>query len=185
MATIITEFEHPVFYSKGTSGASAIVGYADGVNRVVRYKFTTPAIGASKFTFSKPSITVYSNSIGSSEKLRFYVTDDPASYANAGANAEYHGTVSVSGNTATGSADITLLPNKEYYLFIFPGFASYGAYNWNYPPTITVTLDGGAGLVYIKKGSEVKKHQAYVKKGSTWQHLIPYKKEGSSWDLLT
>lgn len=179
-------YSKAVFYSKGSSGAGAFVGY-DNENRVVRYTFTTPPDGASKFSFLKDGITV-GISINSGEILRFYVTDDPTSHVNAGVNSEYHGTVTVSGSgskTLEGEANIILLPNKEYYLFIFPGFTTDGGYSWNYPNYITLNLSGGAGITYIKQGSEIKTYQAYVKRGSDWKLCLPYKKKDDSWNLLT
>lgn len=184
MATTFTTLDY-TFFSNGTSGASAIVGYADSVNRVVRYKFTTPDVGASKLSFSKVDITEYNNTIGDGENLYFYITDDPTGHANAGASAEYHGTVSVSNNTATGEVNITLLPNKDYYLFLFPGFASYGAYNWNYPAEITLTLEGGAGLMYIDSGAAMEAYQIFIEDGSNWYLYMPYVENGELWDLLT
>lgn len=179
MATSFTSLDY-VFYKAGASGASAIVGYADSVNRVVRYKFTTPDEGATKISLRKGSLSEYDSSVGSAEKLRFYVGTDSASHKNAGKSAEYHGQLTVSSGVATGEAEINLLPNTDYYLFIFPGYASYGAYNWNYPGSITVTLEGAFGLVHIDTGSEIVEAIPYVDDGTQWNRCLPYVDNGSA-----
>ena len=171
------------FYNDGSGGASEIVGYADGVDRIIRYKFTTPAEGATKLSFKKKNVNEYDSSIGSSEKLRFYVGTDSQSHKNPNATTrdEYHGTVAVSSGTATGSADILLLPNTTYYLFIFAGYTTYGAYYWNYAGSMDLTLDGAAGLVHIDTGAEIITAMPYIDNGTDWQLALPYADDSTSW----
>lgn len=130
MATV-TLSNPPVYYSGGSSGASAAVGYANSKNRVARYTFTSPASGASHVdvVFLDPYLGG-----GSYPNLRFFIGTDPDSHANAGAGSTYTGDLTFSIETVftyKGSADIMLLPNTAYYLWVFPADTTYGWWHWN------------------------------------------------------
>lgn len=184
------------FWSNGYGGASRIVGYADGVNRVVRYKITTRDyvanrdVGASKFSFVRTGSTEYGGTPTSQgEKLRFFIGTDPNSHLNAGVNSEYHGeatAVRQSDGTYTITSEtinIVLLPNTTYYLFIFPGFASYGAYTWEVPVSqVSLTFDGGAGVVRIKEADQELITVPMVKKDGELVQLSAMTKSGD--DLI-
>lgn len=190
MATAIESYE---FYSKGASGASQIVGNSgDGTAnpRVVRYTFTTPAEGASEISFSKYRISAYSDSSSTSEKLRFYISDDPDAYKKADATYTYHGTLELTAGdgwyTAEGSAsNLILLPNTTYYLFIFPGHTSFGLWYWNYPADISLTLSGAAGIAWIciAEDCAVILHVIYIQ--GEWKLVIPYIWDGQMWKLCS
>lgn len=178
------------FYSDGGGATSRIVGVEGGRNRLVRYAFTTPGEGASAV-----SMKFYCDGEqtgASNVPLRFYIGTSATSHANAGANSEYHGTLTKTtgkeGAVFTGELDILLLPNTTYYLWVFPGISptnNYGYYNW-YPHldsglVNTLTLSGGAGLVYI----DGEAYQCYIDNGSGWDLHIPFIDNGSGWDMCS
>ena len=174
-----------LYYKAGSSGVSAIVGYESKSNRVARYKFTAPATGASSVSFSLGHI--YFGEGNQSNAVRFAITTSASSHANAGSGSSYSGTVSltISGGiyTATGSVNMILMPNTDYYLWIFPGAASYSWWYWSSPATLTVT--GGAGLVYIDNGSRMVPAIPYIDTGTKWVQAMPYVDTGGTWKLCT
>lgn len=128
MATITTS--EPEFYQDGTSGASAAIGYADNVNRVARYSFSTPADGASKIDISGLRVSKGDGAYAS-VGFGFFVTDDANSYANAGEGSSYHGklTFAVENGVCYGKGSVSglnLLPNTTYYIWVFPLSKKYG-----------------------------------------------------------
>lgn len=181
MATIA--LSNPVYYQKGNSGVSAVIGNEDVTsNRNVRFEFTSPNTGASKISFS----IHYGYLMGSSSQktMRFYIGTSPDSHANAWKDSEYHGEVKATTTddfayTFTGEADIVLLPNTKYYLWIFPGDTGDG---WCYyglvPDTSTIETTSG-GVVYI--GGEP--YQVYIGNGTGWDMAIPQLGNGTGWDV--
>lgn len=165
------------FYIGGQSGASRVVGNDwrndAAINRVARYTFTAPAEGTSgiSLTFNTGGL-----SDGSSVPIRFYIGTDPESHVNAWSDSAYTGelTPSDDGKTFTGEAQLLLLPNTTYYLFVFPGSKTYGYYTWyryGYEIGLTLTLTGGAGIVYV--GGVM--YQIYVGNSSGGADLrLPY-----------
>lgn len=185
MATAIESYE---FYIKGSPGASQMVGM-EGTSkpRVVRYSFTTPVEGASAISFSKDRISAYSDSSSTSEKLRFYISDNPDAYINADATYAYHGTLELTAGdgwyTAEGSAsNLILLPNTTYYLFIFPGYTSSGLWCWNYPASFSLTLSGAAGIAWIYIAKDCAVLLCIYVQGE-WKLVIPYIWGDQMWKL--
>jgi hypothetical protein len=187
MATIT--LSNPTYYQKGVSGVSAVVGNESvNSNRNARFEFTSPSEGASHIEFS----IYYGYLIGQSSKktMRFYIGTSSTSHANAWKDSEYHGEVMATDSgdvtTFTGEADVRLLPNTKYYLWIFPGDTGDG---WCYygvvPNTCTLETTGGVGLVYIDNGTGWDAYQVYIDNGTTWDLYVPYIDNGSSWDLYT
>ena len=140
------------FYAGGSSGASRVVGIESKQTRVARYSFSVPA-GATgiSFTFNTGGVAG-----GSAIPLRFYIGTDPTSHTNADASASYTGelTLGADGKNFTGSAEMLLLPNITYYLFVFPNGTTtdhYGYYTWYKGSDCihTFMLTGGAGIVYV------------------------------------
>lgn len=174
-----------LYYKNGSSGVSAVVGYESKSNRVARYKFTAPATGASSVSISIGHL--YFGEGNNTVPIRFYITTSSSSHANAGASAAYHGklTFTVSGGvyTATGSANVLLMPNTDYYLWVFPGAATYSYWWWSSPATVTVS--GGAGLVYIDNGSRLVPAIPYIDTGTQWVQAMPYVDTGGSWKLCS
>ncbi len=147
MATNITTGK-PLCYEAGASGASYVVGYESKHNRVVRYAFTTGSGGASEISVSIPNYTKNSDSGSDSAPLRFFIGTSPTSHANAGADSEYTGalTMTTAGGYYhfTGTAKIILAPNTTYYLWIFPGSTAYGWWWVASQGTATVTVHTAA-----------------------------------------
>ena len=139
MATI--NLSSVVFYRAGVSGASTVVGYESKTNRVARYAFVAPSNGAASVSLNFAGTWPGS---GATPSLRFYIGADGESHINAGADAEYTGTLALQadGITWTASADILLLPDKTYYLFVFPATTTFGWYQW--AGTSTLTTAGGS-----------------------------------------
>lgn len=179
MATITTGAA--LYYKKGTSGVSGVVGYESSSNRVACYKFTSPAAGASSVTVSIRGVSLGGGS--SSAAIRFCISTSDTSYANAGSTYSYQGTLTMSQSsgtyTASGSANVMLQPNTVYYLWVFPGTTSYGWWYWNSPATVTTA--GGAGVVYIDNGTRMVPAIPYIDNGTTWVQAIPYIDNGTEW----
>lgn len=182
----ISDYE---FFKAGEGEAGSIVGYSAG-NRVVRYKFTAPDEGASALSFTKKNVGD-EGALSAGATLRWYVTNDPDSHKDAGPDSEYHGEVTLSDKdgtyyTAKGSADnLVLLPGETYYLFVFPGTSVKKYYWWNYPTTITLTLSGAAGLVWIHNGTDAMKALLHIYTDGTWKIAIPYIHDGIKWKICS
>lgn len=170
---------NPYYYQKGIGGVSAVVGHeGGGSSRVVRFDFTSPSAGANHIAFS----VWYGYLMGQSSQkpLRFYIGTSDSSHANAGSSAEYTGEVTVTESaekyTFTGSADILLLPNTKYYLWIFPGDTGDG---WCYyglvPNNCTITTTGQSTYkLTISQGTgstiTVKRNGTTLSNGATINH---------------
>ena len=172
-------------YAGTSESTQKIVGYNGGKNYVVRYAFTTGSEGASSVSWE-----LGGNSLGggTAQTLRWYITTSSTSHINAGATTtKYHGNAKssvVGGYTVfSGSADIVMLPNTTYYLWIFPSVATYGFYWLTANEKATLTISGAAGLVRIDSGSAFEAYQCYIDNGSAWEAYMPYIDNGSSWDL--
>lgn len=175
-------------YIGGDTATSAIVGYESSKNRVMRYMFETDSDGASHIYVELTNLYFRSGNIY--QDICWYIGTDANSHKNANASAGSASmgklTFGSSYHAAEIDADVILLPNTTYYLWLFPSVSTYSCYDISTNSTDnTLNMTGSAGLVYVKSGSEMKKCQAYVKSGSTWKLHIPYKKNGSSWEMLT
>ena len=150
MATKIKLIGPPAYYKDGVSDASPVVGIADGVNRVARYTFTAPAVGATSVEVYLPYHSLGSGS-GTQPALRFYIGLDASDHANAGSDASYTADLVLdtkTWNSYSGSAQVTLLPSKTYYLWVFPSTTKYGWWHWNgYAEDAAITVDGAAASV--------------------------------------
>lgn len=185
MANITTTAK--VTYNGGsTSGAQQIVGINSSKNQVVRFTFKTDSNGASSVYWALPN---NSKGSGTAPALRWVISTDASYYANAGASTtSYNGDVTVNndgyGNlTFTGYANMVLVPNTTYYLWIFPNTTKYGFYYLTTNQQATVTTGGSAGVVYIDNGSSWDAYQCYIDNGSSWDLYIPYIDNGSSWSV--
>ena len=115
----------PTFFWAGVIGASAVVGFESGVTRVARYSFTAPPGGASQVSLTLTGLHFTTGSGGiRPTAFRFYIGTDPDSHKNAGASDECSGLLEITGTDAAGTASVLLLPETEYYLFLFPNTAS-------------------------------------------------------------
>lgn len=186
MAIIVTT-EKQTYTGGVLEISSQIVGYALSKNRVVRFTFATDNIGASHVSwFLENNYLATTNA----PSLRWYMGTDPASHVNAGAStATYCGEVTATTNEGvtklSGDADIVLLPNTAYYLWIFPSTANHGYYNLTELQQARVTPSGGAGLVFIDNGSTLEAYQAFIDNGTGLDLCLPYIDDGSKFNLHT
>lgn len=172
-----------VFFNNGVSGASDVVGVSSGNNRVVRYKFISPPEGASSV-----SISIENSSAGNGSTpaaLRFYIGTDPNSHINAGSTSLYTGDFVAKPASAyytyTGEADILLLPEETYYLFVFPATTTFGWMYWYVAASLTAI--GGAGLVRIYTKSGWVMATPYIDTGKDWNRVLTYIDTGNSWAI--
>lgn len=183
MATIASSAK--TTYVGGTvESSSQIVGYS-GKNRVVRFEFTTDAIGASSVAWS---LTGNYAGEGTLPALRWYIGTSATSHANAGASTTtYNGAVTATKEdgayTFSGSADIVLLPNTTYYLWLFPATTQSGYYNLTEKRQANLTTEGGAGQVYIKNVSGRDPYQAFISNGTSLELYQAFVSNGTSLDM--
>lgn len=120
------------------------VGY-DGSPIVGRFAFTTPATGATSFSFTTE--TYYCIDDGYYEpSLHFAISTSSTAYINKASSEGY----AAGGNfwdypgamNSDGSKSVQLLPNTTYYLWIFPATSNYG--RWKIT-SVSVTLSGAYG----------------------------------------
>lgn len=133
----------PTFYKAGDSGVSRVVGYESKCNRVARYAFVTPAAGASSV-----SLTFSNMDFGNGTKpetLRFYIGTEADSHVNGGADSDYTGILQAHAGSSieytdfSGTAEIILLPDTAYYLFVFPDSTTWGWYYWDGNASLAVS----------------------------------------------
>ena len=125
----------PVFYRAGVAGVSPVVGVESNCSRVARYSFTAPATGACAVSVDLAGAVFVEGT--RPQRLGFFIGTDPVSHANGGTPTGY-----LTGEFS-GSAELLLLPNTRYYLFIFPVTADYGWYTLELA-TVTLTASGGS-----------------------------------------
>lgn len=174
MATI--NLTNAVYYSAGKSGASAVVGYESRTNRVARYAFVTPSTGATSVSLNFTGTWPGNGAVPS---LRFYIGTDADSHVNAGADSTFTGALKMQtdGITWTAAADILLLPDKTYYLFVFPATTDFGWYQW--AGTSTLTTSGGSYSVPTLSASTVAMGGSVTintnRNSTAFTHTITYK----------
>lgn len=164
MATI--NLSEPIFYKAGESGASKIVGYESSSRRVARYMFTAPSTGAKGVSLKLYTAGRYS---GSHIPIRYYIGTSATSHANAGAESEYTGELTLSTSdyiTFTGSASILLLPNTTYYLWIFPGEDTWGTYQWENANNAS-NIETSGSTTYVLSISQGTGSKITVKRNGT------------------
>lgn len=171
----VIELTDGLFYREGQSATTMAVGneWADdrAISRVARYTFTAPSEGAQKV---KVTFHTGGRSAGDSHiPIRFFIGTDPDSHANAGATYEYTGELTLESDwiTFTGEADVLLLPEKTYYLWVFPGNDEvYCYYYWDrYTYKQTLETEGSACVVSV------------VRNGAWWLALIYCTYKGNWW----
>lgn len=192
MATINLDINQAVFYRGGIGGGVSQVVGTDLLNgsyttRVARYTFTAPEEGALRVNLTFYSAGMLDNS--SKIPLRFFIGEDPGSHANAGSTYEYTGELTMGSDnfTFTGEADVLLLPNTTYYLWVFPGRDdAYGCYYWNrYNMAPIVETSGSAGVIYLDNGTTVEPYLLCIDDGTDWYLLLLHVEDGSDWYMLS
>lgn len=175
-------------FEAGSASSQKIVGRASSKNWVARYAFTTDAVGASSISWA-----VRLNSLAGGSQtagLSWAISADANNYANANAANGYvpNGSVTIASDgtgylTFSGSANVILLPNTTYYLWIYPTTTTYGYFYLTSNEVATLTTSGGAGLVSILSGSSWNDHLVYIYDGAGWALYLPYIYTGSGWEL--
>jgi hypothetical protein len=165
---------------------------------VMRYKFTTTSTITSKINLIKASFDLDVNYVNNKidNQIMFYITDDPDShkyaYYVAGRNeVAYDGYLNLTRETGTGyytgtgSVEKTLLPNTDYYLYLFADFTSnkkilYTVYNSAY---ITIELESAEAkiVMQIDLGNSFVSVVPCIDMGNTWKTLQPYIENGYEW----
>ena len=115
------------------------LGY-DAFPLVGRFKFHTPATGAESLTFASSAYVVYGGYYPD-QGFNFLVTEASTGYESKWGKDIGTQTVK-SGNSMTGSVTIDLMPDRDYYLWIWP--RGNQAYRIE-PGSISVTVDGVYG----------------------------------------
>lgn len=165
-----------------------ILGINGGRNCVARYSFTTGTGGANSVSWSLTNN--YDSGYGTMPPLRWYIGTSDSSHIDAGADkTTYHGDVTATyyggSYIFSGEADVVLLPNTTYYLWIYPNTTAYGFYNLGNKQTVTLETYGAAGLVYIDSGKGFEAYQIYIDNGTKWELYMPYISNGSKFELFT
>lgn len=161
-----------VYYQNTTAGVSEVVGYESGTKRAVRYTMTAPKEGANRVSLT---FAGFSLGGGAYPSLKFCVTTNSDTYETSESST---GSLALSSDkkTYSGSASITLLPNVEYYVWIFPGTTTYGYLWWQTLfVTSTFTTSGSARSIIIDKTSGVLGEQYII---NVTQYI-----EGSTYDI--
>ena len=123
-------------YRGKLSSLGPCVGYepAHGTPSVMRYKFTTDEKGATSISFKTSNCDLAHSTYGDDSagdtiaKIRFSVTSQATGFENyVGSKGTLCGYSY--GNYLKGEQDIDLLPNTDYYLWIYPNFKSYAVWN--------------------------------------------------------
>jgi hypothetical protein len=178
MAEIV--LSNAIFYKAGSSGVSAIVGYESGTTRVARYTLVSPATGASHVALQFNNNLPFGDGTVP-ETLRFYIGTSETSHANAGASSEYTGTLTYTKvyteYNYSGEADIVLLPNTTYYVWLFPASTATKYLQWNTAPgAATATATGGAISVLTCGNGTLGKSQilTVTKYADSFTHTITY-----------
>ena len=143
------------FYGGTSDSGSAYVGTSYNGNSqevcTTRFKFTTPATGATSLTFKTSKALCDVNGAGqqsydSIAYIRFAVTTSSTQYKTTKGNSGYSASYSGSGDGyIQGSLTIDLLPNTVYYLWVFPG-SSYAGWTRHKLESCTVTVSGTYGV---------------------------------------
>ena len=176
------------YYRSGVQQSSGYVGTLgyDGGPVVGRFQFTTPNTGASSFSFSSTTLGPTGSTTGSSgdpTAFRWAITE------NASVNIGKYGTdgytVAVDWGdpnhlTSNGSKTVQLLPNKTYYLWIYPSGTSYNRWAIG---SITVTFGGVYGtpstFTALPTNTTIRSICRHIRR-SRHDHAVPQSQLGAA-----
>ena len=126
------------------------LGY-DYAPLVGRFKFHTPSTGATSVSFASTKYDIYEGEYTPLDfGYRFLVTSESTGYEREWGDNRGIPTVNA-GDSLTGSVNIDLMPDQDYYLWIWP---RVDAYHRMAPGTITVTVDGIYGTPSVITASD-------------------------------
>lgn len=175
------------YYMHGEEFDSSLVGNGWDVNlykpipRPARYQFTAPSDGARSVKVTFPACYLQE---GDHVPINFFIGTDPNSHADADRTYDFTGSLERQSGTSgmVGTAEITLLPNAVYYLWVFPADATYGWYNWELNDgKATLELDGAAGLAHIGNLNALP----YIRINGTYKLAIPYERVNGEWKVCS
>lgn len=138
MSTVLTT-EARWYRVGAVYGLDGSLGF-DAFPLVGRFKFHTPATGAESLAFASSKYVVYGGYYPD-QGFNFLVTEESTGYESKWGTDIGTQTVK-SGNSMTGSVTIDLMPDRDYYLWIWP--RGNQAYRIE-PGSISVTVDGVYG----------------------------------------
>lgn len=119
-------------------GMPGTLGY-DYAPLVGRFKFHTPSTGATELSFASEKYQIYGGEYTPYDfGYHFLVTAESSGYEAKWGTDIGSPTVNT-GNSMTGSVTMDLMPDRDYYLWVWP---RYDAYYRMAPGEITVTVDG-------------------------------------------
>lgn len=145
-STTATYYRSGVQQSSG-SGYVGTLGY-DGGPVVGRFAFTTPSTGAAQFSWQSARLSPTGSTTwasGNPDAFRWAITESATAHTGRVSTDGYTTAVSWGDTnylTSNGTKTVQLLPNKTYYLWIYPSVASYNRWAIG---SITVTLSGVYG----------------------------------------
>lgn len=126
-------------FAGGQSVQSLRVGLQDAP-RILRYRFTVPADGASRLSFRLP-VTCLSGSPGDAGRLLFALSTDPEAYIRTLPGTGRSLRLEADG-CLTGAADMRLSPGADFSLWFYPpGEVSPCLFE---PGSLSLTLSGSA-----------------------------------------
>lgn len=130
------------WYRVGASyGMPGSLGY-DYAPLVGRFKFRTPATGATSLRFASEKYQIYGGDYTPYDfGFQFLVTAESTGYEGKWGTDIGSPTVTA-GNSMTGSVSMDLMPDRDYFLWVWP---RYDAYHRVAPGEITVTVEGVYG----------------------------------------
>lgn len=177
MANIV--LKNPIFYIDGVGGVSYVVGYELYGNRVARYEFTTDSTGASGvyLEFNNNWPAEWGN-----PRVKFFIGTDPESHANAGGPSyPYTGELAYRIEQPYinyyGSADVILMPNTKYYLWLFPAEQEIKYTYWDTAvgSAIMQTIGGAVSTISPQTGTLGNSFNIMVTRYvGTFTHTIKY-----------
>lgn len=121
--------------------ATGCLGY-DGYPLVGRFKFHTPAAGASSLSWVTTDYTVQSGqeTYSDARPFNFLVTAESTGYESEYGDTETR--AYIGGPKLSGTATVALMPDADYYLWVWPRSDAFGRVLVN---GVTVTVDGVYG----------------------------------------
>ena len=205
MATL----SNPIYFKGGDdAGDSRLVGIVARLNRVVRYTLTLDAgecathlsidMDSGNYTQWGDYTSEGWKDVNDETSLYFYIGTDPDEFVNAGydqvsratgkVTMVYRGGYGIEENLSwnmTLSGDVLLVPGVTYYLWVYPGYTSYGYFTWYDTGAgrfkYDIELSGNPGLAHINGVA----YQSYIGNGTEYELFLPCGGNGSSFDLYS
>lgn len=174
----ITLLNKTVFQNGVEVSNKDVIGWDGGDNgltrqRVLRYEFASPDIGANQITISLEGIKIGSSTM---PELYFYITTDATSYSQADENSPHYTltrTQSGSNYNFSATEKFLLLPKTKYYVWFFVPRRGY-RYYYYYGDSGKITPSGAAGITKIYTNKAWVDALTYVYTQGQWKLAMPY-----------